>query len=187
MGGTSSKSSSASDNGFFMSRLKSSLDDEIARKMMLQREIQMAVNISRTRDIVQIYGSAWGALVAGFSAAKLAGRNPPSLLLAPIIIGGFQLGNLADMAYGNKLNRVTKEAEHILEHERARLVPMKQAPFAKFYTASERGELHDTVPAAGELLPSSLLFDQWRSGSVLEKEEEEFDEEEKSDATKLLF
>lgn len=36
----------------------------------------------------------------------------------PIVIGSLVLGNMADMAYGNKLARVTKEAEYIMEFER---------------------------------------------------------------------
>ena len=34
------------------------------------------------------------------------------------IYKGFVLCNMADMAYGTKLTRVTKEAEYIMEHER---------------------------------------------------------------------
>lgn len=66
------------------------------------------------------------SLFAGLSVAKLAGRPVPSVAVVPVVVGGFLLGNMADMAYGNKLARVTKEAEHILENERVRFVPVKQ-------------------------------------------------------------
>ena len=52
--------------------------------------------------------------------------------------------------------RVAKEAEYILEHERGRLVPMKQAPFAKFYTEDERAALWGDSTAVGDLFPNSF-------------------------------
>lgn len=54
------------------------------------------------------------------SGLQIGGHKPPAALAAPILIGSLVLGNMADMAYGNKLVRVTKEAEHILDHERAK-------------------------------------------------------------------
>lgn len=50
---------------------------------------------------------------------------------APVVIGALVLGNMADLAYGNKLNRVVKEAEYILDNERGRMVPFSQASFHK--------------------------------------------------------
>ena len=62
----------------------------------------------------------------------------PPVAGVPIVIGALMLGNMADMAYGNKLQRVTKEAEYLMEFERERFVPPKQAPFSKFYSEDER-------------------------------------------------
>ena len=142
----------------FGDRIKGAVDEELSRRMMLQREVQMSVNIAKARDTIQIFGSAWGTLVAGAVGAKAAGRHVPPILGVPIVAGGLVLGNLADMAYGNKLVRVAKEAEHILEHERARLVPLKQAPVARFYTDVEKAALYDTSTAAGLLWPSETAF-----------------------------
>ena len=75
----------------------------------------------------------------------------------PIIIGGLVLGNIADMAYGNKLSRVSKEAEHIIENERARLVPMKQAPVSRFYSEEEKAAMFDEATAAGLVWPSKYI------------------------------
>lgn len=61
------------------------------------------------------------------------------------------------MAYGNKLLRVTKEAEYILEYERGRFVPFKQAPFRKFYSDEERAAFFDTATAVGELFPNPYI------------------------------
>lgn len=39
------------------------------------------------------------------------------------------MANMYDFAYGNKLVRLVKEAEHIMEFEKERFVPPKQTPF----------------------------------------------------------
>jgi hypothetical protein len=77
----------------------------------------------------------------------------------PIVIGSLVLGNMADMAYGNKLARVTKEAEYIMEFERERFVPPKQAPFAKFYTPEER-MVFEASTRVSELYPNALFVSQ---------------------------
>lgn len=141
----------------FGQRVKDAVDEELGRRMMIQREVQMAVNIAKARDTIQIFGSAWAVLVAGVAGAKTAGRKIPPLAAVPVVVGGLVLGNMADMAYGNKLSRVSKEAEHILDNERARLVPLRQAPAARFYNADEKAVLYDTSTAAGLLWPSSLF------------------------------
>ena len=90
-------------------------------------------------------------------AAALSGRKVPPLAGVPVVVGGILLGNMADLAYGNKLVRVAKEAEHILENERARLVPMKQAPVRRFYSEEETAAMFDRATAAGLLWPSSAF------------------------------
>lgn len=109
-----------------MDRVKDNINDEIARRMMQQREFQLAVRIAQARDTIWYFGSAWSLLVSGVTVAHIAGRKPPAVAGVPIVIGALVLGNLADMAYGTKMMRVVKEAEHILEHERGRLVPFQQ-------------------------------------------------------------
>lgn len=126
MGGTSSKDKRKDEFESFTSRVKSGIEDEIAKRMMLQREIQMSINIARARDTLQVFGSAWLTLVTGVTAATIAKRPVPHLVYVPIVVGGLALGNMADMAYGNKLQRVTKEAEYILTHEKYRFVPPVQ-------------------------------------------------------------
>jgi len=124
MGGSSSKPQSSTMS--FQERIKSTVEEEVAKKMMQQREINMALNISRARDTLQIFGSLYGVTLGGVTMAKLAGKPVPHVAAIPVVIGGVLLGNMADMAYGNKLQRVSKEAEYILDQERARFVPFKQ-------------------------------------------------------------
>jgi hypothetical protein len=103
--------------------LRDRVEEEIARRMMIQREVQMSINILKARDTIQIFGSTYATFVGGVCIAHLAGRNLPPVVGVPIAIGGLVLGNIFDMAYGNKLARVTKEAEHIMEYEISRLMP----------------------------------------------------------------
>lgn len=160
MGNSTSKKKDEKSARFFADAkqsIKDSVEEEIYRKMMLQREVQMAVNIAKARDAIQIFGSLWLTLTTGVTVASFAKAPMPKLLGVPIVVGGVMLGNMADMAYGNKLARVNKEAEYILEHERARFVPFPQAPFARFYSAEERAILYDKASAVGELVPSRFL------------------------------
>ena len=119
------------------SNLVASVEQEVYRKMMVQREVQMAVNIAKARDNINVFGSLWLFYASGLTVAKLAKRPVPAPAAIPLVVGGILLGNMADMAYGNKLARVNKEASYLLEHERARFVPFPQAPFARFYSKNE--------------------------------------------------
>jgi len=141
----------------FVEKIKSQVQDEVARRAMMQREVQMAVNIAKARDNLQIFGSAWLALFSGATTAKAMGRQVPPIVVAPIVVGALVLGNMVDMAYGNKLQRVNKEAEYILDNERGRFVPFRQAPFAKFYTEEEKASYLDPATAVGDLFPSSVV------------------------------
>eukprot|EP00980_Cylindrotheca_fusiformis_P019715 scaffold6886_cov106-Cylindrotheca_fusiformis.AAC.4 len=138
-------------------KFKAGVDQEISHRMMIQREVQMAVNIAKARDNIHIFGSLWLTLTTGVVAAHLAKVSVPKSVGLPIVIGGVVLGNMADFAYGNKLARVNREAEYILEHERARFVPFPQAPFARFYSSEERAMLYDKATAVGDLAPFSLI------------------------------
>lgn len=138
----------------FFSRVKSNMEDEIYRKLMIQREVQMAVSIARARDTIQIFGTVWGIYTASIMVAQgIRKVKVPPAANIPVVVGALVLGNMADMAYGNKLQRVTKEAEYILNHESDRFVPVSQAPFEKFYVDKSRKEKSSAV---GELFPSSL-------------------------------
>ncbi len=117
----------------------------------------MALNIAQVRDTIHVFGSLWLTLVTGISIAHFVGKPVPPLLGAPVVMGAVVLGNMVDLAYGNKVARVNKEVEYILTKERARMVPFPQAPFAKFYTAEERSILYDPATAVGDLAPFSTI------------------------------
>ncbi|KAL3937325.1 MAG: hypothetical protein SGBAC_007555 [Bacillariaceae sp.] len=127
--------------------IRDGVDEEITKRMMMQREIQMSVNIAKARDALHVFGSLWLTFTSGVTIATLAKKPVPKVLFAPVVIGSVVLGNMADMAYGNKLARVNKEAAYILENERYRFVPFPQAPFARFYSDEERALFYDEATA----------------------------------------
>lgn len=154
--GSSSSKQAEQQVATFGERAKAYIETEIAKRAMMQREVQMAINMAKARDNIQIFGSLWLTLVSGAGAAKIAGKTVPSAAGIPIVVGAIVLGNMADMAYGNKLQRVTLEAEYILDYEKARFVPLKQAPFRQFYTEEEAAAMLDQATAVGDLFPSSM-------------------------------
>mmetsp|Transcript_16275 Transcript_16275/g.29775 ORF Transcript_16275/g.29775 Transcript_16275/m.29775 type:complete len:154 (+) Transcript_16275:180-641(+) len=98
-----------------------------------QREIQMAVMMAQTRDLVQYIAGVWTGLIGVGVLAKVKSGAFPVPLLVPLSVLPLIATYQADMAYNTKMRRVTLEAEHILEHERYRFIPPKQAPFAYLY------------------------------------------------------
>lgn len=145
--------------GTQMKVVEAAVDSKLQKQAMLQREIQMSVTIAQARDKLMWYGSLYSLYLFGISAAILSKRahKLPAVAPMPGIIGGFGLLNLYDVAYGGKLARVTKEAEYIMEHERSRLLPMKQAPFFKLYSDDEKSHFpYSTSDAVGSYWPSFL-------------------------------
>ena len=140
--------------GLFSS-IETKLEDKMMRKAMMQREVEMSLNISRARDSLMWFGSLYTAFVGGATVSKAVGKPVPGIAAVPVVLGGFALANMADMAYGNKISRVVKEAEYIMENERGRFIPPKQAPFAKLYGKEDRALASD-VGAVGTYWPSFL-------------------------------
>ena len=66
-------------------------------QMLLQREVQMAVNIAKARDQLQWYGGLYTLVVSGIVAAKANGKPVPVFAAVPVVVGGFMLCNMADM------------------------------------------------------------------------------------------
>ena len=160
MGGTASKQQNDDEKGtHFAQKIKANISDEFYKRAMLQREVQMALNVAKARDTFQIFGSAWLTLLTGAGIVKISKKPIPGLhfVSIPIVVGGLLLGNLADLAYGNKLQRVAREAEYILDHENARFVPIPQAPFSKFYSDELRKEMYDKATPVGELYPGRFF------------------------------
>lgn len=125
----------------------------MASNAMRQREIQMSIEIARARESLLWTGGLYSFFLAGTGLAVAAGQRVPKPVAIPFIVFGVGVANLYDLAYGNKLQRVIKEAEHILQNERSRLVPAKQAPFYKMYTDDEKEQLEKSTKAVSTYYP----------------------------------
>ena len=82
---------------------------------MRRREMMMAVNMARTRDMLMYFGVFTGALTLFATAALIKKRNPAGFI--PVFPLCFICAYQYDLAYGNKLNRVQAEAGRILDQE----------------------------------------------------------------------
>merc|ERR1712216_923377 len=109
------------------------------------------------RDSLQWYGTLYGCIVSAVTLKAVVGgpKSVPPIAAAPIVMGGFMLTNMYDVAYGNKMVRVRKEAENIIEHERHLFVPPQQAPFHSQYPEPEL-LLKGDVQAVSSIWPSFL-------------------------------
>mmetsp|Transcript_11425 Transcript_11425/g.11824 ORF Transcript_11425/g.11824 Transcript_11425/m.11824 type:complete len:164 (+) Transcript_11425:68-559(+) len=139
--------------------IEKSIDEKVNRRMMIQREIQMSVNIAQSRDSLMWFGGLYTFYLCGISLALISRRNINKIAFVPGIIGGFSLLNIYDLAYGNKLNRIVKEAEYIMDNERWRLIPPENSPLFKMY--DEESKLNHPFPetqAVSTYWPSFLPF-----------------------------
>eukprot|EP00471_Norrisiella_sphaerica_P006128 CAMPEP_0184489918 /NCGR_PEP_ID=MMETSP0113_2-20130426/16658_1 /TAXON_ID=91329 /ORGANISM="Norrisiella sphaerica, Strain BC52" /LENGTH=163 /DNA_ID=CAMNT_0026873577 /DNA_START=52 /DNA_END=543 /DNA_ORIENTATION=+ len=148
--------------GSYAKIAKENVVDTISEQAKLQREIQMSINIARARDSLQWYGGLYSAFLSGVGVAKITGKPVPPVAAIPVVVGGFMLANMTDMAYGTKLQRVVKEAEYLMEHERGRFPPPKQAMFAGKYTEEEKAVYSD-VGAVSTYWPGFIPWARQRN------------------------
>ena len=78
------------------------------RQAALQREVMMAVNMAKARDRIQWGAGVYSFLLLGAGANLAKHGSVPNLLKPPLVAGGIGLAFMADMAYGNKLQRVIR-------------------------------------------------------------------------------
>merc|ERR1711934_144114 len=150
MGGISSKIEAKAAS------VKAEVKQEMMHNMQLSMEVQKAVGIAQMRDMLQWYGGLYSAIVTAITIKAITpGPKVPHVAAIPVVMGGFMLCNIADAAYGNKMVRVRKEAEHLIANERHLFVPPRQAPFIGCYSDEERA-LKEEVSAVGCLWPSFL-------------------------------
>jgi hypothetical protein len=111
-----------------------SIPHEIASKMgetqkemqttMMRRQSQMqvalqkrmmAATLARARDLLMFQGAFLSILTPLLIVGALRKKNPA--LLGPLLPLGFVFAYQYDLAYGTKLLRIRKEAEHIMSAE----------------------------------------------------------------------
>ena len=82
---------------------------------MRRREVQMAVNIAWSRDLLLYIGSFTGTLALVGTALMVKKGNPAGLI--PVFPLSFVCAYQYDMGYGTKMNRIQAEAGRILDEE----------------------------------------------------------------------
>jgi hypothetical protein len=122
------------------------------------RSTQVAMQIAMARDQVQWGCGLFSILVAGAASETVKNKALPPVYIPPLVLGGFILSYLGDMAYGNKLTRVRQEAEHILAEERTRLVPPSSMPARKLWTKEADEVFASGIPRVGKLWPMDWTF-----------------------------
>jgi len=77
--------------------------------------VQMATQMAFSRDIFLWMGGVWVTLVAGTVVRVAVTRKPPPpALIGPIFGLGIGAAYQYDMGYGNKINRIEKARQDIL-------------------------------------------------------------------------
>ncbi len=119
------------------------------------RSTQLAMQIAMARDQVQWGCGLFSLLVVGAAADTIKRKALPPMYIPPLVVGGFVLSYIGDMAYGSKLTRVRQEAEHILVEERTRLVPPSSMPARKLWTKEADEVTASGIHRVGKLWPTA--------------------------------
>lgn len=115
---------------------------ENQKKMMLkQREMQMAMQVARARDMLMWQGAFYGTLAFAATAGFAKTRNP--LGFAALVPLTFVLGYQYDMVYLNKMQRLRSYADQLIRAE------------------NERGLDNRFLPPDSNLLVSPEEYDAW--------------------------
>ena len=87
-----------------------------AQKTMMQEQMkkQMAMAIAGQREMLNWQFGTYIGFVTGVVVAKLKGASLPAAARVPLIIAPIIMAYQADMAYGNKADRIKAEADRIL-------------------------------------------------------------------------
>ena len=76
--------------------------------MMIQQEIQLAVNVCEIWDDPLVHGSNWSTLVKGAETAQTWCQTVLELL-AILMVFGLVSGDMPDKAWGNKPRHIFKK------------------------------------------------------------------------------
>jgi hypothetical protein len=137
-------------------KIKNTILDVQYQQADLMRQTQASMNIAMAREQF-LWGSAlYSLLVVGITGEAIKHKSVPRIAIPPLLMGGFVLTWLGDIAYGNKMVRVRHEAEFIQQFERNRLVPPSSMPVRKFWT--EEAKLTENIGRISDKPPFS-----WRT------------------------
>ncbi|XP_007428188.1 plasminogen receptor (KT) [Python bivittatus] len=101
---------------------------QLERQLLMQnqmRERQVALQIAWTREFLKYFGSFYGLATVGLAIGAIKNKKPQ--LFIPIVPLSFVLAYEYDMAYGTLLQRMTHEAENVIDTENA-VLEMPKGP-----------------------------------------------------------
>nr|XP_011454861.2 plasminogen receptor (KT)-like [Crassostrea gigas]XP_011454862.2 plasminogen receptor (KT)-like [Crassostrea gigas] len=92
----------------------------LERQIQMQnqmREKQMAMMVARSRDLFQWFGAFYATYAFAAIAANMKSKGKNKAMVAPLLPLTFILGYQYDLAYGEKMERMRKEADRVLDNE----------------------------------------------------------------------
>ncbi|XP_038196356.1 plasminogen receptor (KT) [Arvicola amphibius] len=95
---------------------------QLERQLTMQnemRERQMAMQIAWSREFLKYFGTFFGIATISLTSGAIKRKKPA--LLIPIVPLSFIFTYQYDMGYGTLLQRMKREAEDILDTEKAKL------------------------------------------------------------------
>ncbi|XP_041517609.1 plasminogen receptor (KT) [Microtus oregoni] len=95
---------------------------QLERQLTMQnemRERQMAMQIAWSREFLKYFGTFFGIATISLTSGAIKRKKPA--LLIPIVPLSFVFTYQYDLGYGTLLQRMKREAEDILETEKAKL------------------------------------------------------------------
>lgn len=95
---------------------------QLERQLTMQnemRERQMAMQIAWSREFLKYFGTFFGIATISLTSGAIKRKKPA--LLIPIVPLSFIFTYQYDLGYGTLLQRMKREAEDILETEKAKL------------------------------------------------------------------
>eukprot|EP01080_Neovahlkampfia_damariscottae_P000351 gene351-6765_t len=91
--------------------------DQMVRGQERMRRLQMSMAIAMTKERLNWMGGVYGLFTCGLTIRVLKKQPVPPIVIVPMILGGALIGYQADLAYGNKANRINKMTEEIMKNE----------------------------------------------------------------------
>lgn len=92
----------------------------LERQIQMQnqmREKQMAMMVARSRDLFQWFSAFYATYAFVAIAANMKSKGKNKAMVAPLLPLTFILGYQYDLAYGEKMERMRKEADRVLDNE----------------------------------------------------------------------
>ncbi|CAH0562393.1 unnamed protein product [Brassicogethes aeneus] len=126
---------------------------KIERQLQMRnqmREREVALRIAKNRELFYWFGAFYLTSIA-WAATNFRHFKKKSFAIAPLIPLSFIMAYQSDLAYGNKVHRISVEAEHIMQFEQDLLslplgVPTAASIDLKRHQNDEQKKMHPYLP-----------------------------------------